>query len=307
VSNSGTVTGESTGTATITATSENRSGAASVTVIPLTIVGTVSGRVSVEGTRLAGVTVELVGPISRSTTTGAAGNYLFADVPAGTYGVQINGVPADVILFSASTVVTITASGEVATANFGGTYIRTSSIRGNIATGTGTGIVATVSLTGVEARAGNSDTNGNFEFADLRAGDYTVTISNLPATASFTVTSRDVSVAVDESAIVRFVGTVDGVAAVATVAISSITASGTDGVPVVPSAVAGAIDVNLIIDEGTETVTQASVLLDGVSAGTQFSPSVHRPRTAQRPPPSWPPFRSTPSHLRTVATSSLRR
>jgi hypothetical protein len=111
-----------------------------------------------------------------------------------------------------------------------------------------------------------------------------VTISNLPATASFTVTSRDVSVAVDESAIVRFVGTVDGVAAVA-----------------------GAIDVNLIIDEGTETVTQASVLLDGVSAGTQFSPSVHRPRTAQRPPPSWPPFRSTPSHLRTVATSSLRR
>ena len=38
---------------------------------------------------------------------------------------------------------------------------------------------------------------------------------------------------------------------------------------VIPAAVVGPIDVNLTIDEGTETITEAAVLLDGVVVGTQ--------------------------------------
>ena len=66
-----------------------------------------------------------------------------------------------------------------------------------------------------------------------------------------------------------FVGTVEEVTTSATVTISSITVTGTAGVTVVLAAVVGPIDVNLTIDEGTETITEAAVLLDGVVAGTQ--------------------------------------
>ncbi len=242
------------------------------TTTPVAIVGTVSGTVSVEGMGLAGVTVSLVGAASQSATTGAGGTYSFANVPSGTYGVQVSGGPADVTFGTTSTVVTITTSGQTVTADFGGNYIRTSSIRGSV-TGGGTGIVATVNvagtgmLAGVSA-AGTSDTDGDFEFTGLRAGDYTVTVSDF-GTADITVTSRDVTVAVGQSANVTFIGTVEEVTTAATVTISTITASGTAGVTVIPTAVLGPIDVNLVINEGTSTLVSASVLLDGVVVGTQ--------------------------------------
>ena len=260
-----------------------------VTPPPVVIVGTVSGTVSVEGTGLAGVTVSLVGAASQSATTAAGGTYLFANVPAGTHGVQISGQPADVTFASTSTVVTISTSGQVVTADFSGNYIRTSSIRGSITSGTGAGIVATVELAGTgmlagESRAGGSDPNGNFEFTGLRAGDYTVTISEF-GTATFTVTSRDVTVAVGQSANVSFVGTVEEVTTAATVTISSITVAGL-GTTVIAGAVVGAIDVNLTIDEGTETITEAAVLLDGVVVGTQSfttgAPAEDGPEAATR-------------------------
>ena len=119
-----------------------------------------------------------------------------------------------------STVVTISTSGQTVTADFGGNYIRTSSIRGSITSGTGTGIVATVNVAGTgmlagESAAGSSDLNGNFEFTGLRSGDYTVTISDF-GTATIAVTSRNVTVAVGQSANVTFVGTVEEVTTAAT-------------------------------------------------------------------------------------------
>ena len=47
---------------------------------PAPIFGTVSGTVSVEGSGLAGVSVNAA---SQSATTGSSGDYSFADVPAG--------------------------------------------------------------------------------------------------------------------------------------------------------------------------------------------------------------------------------
>ena len=76
-----------------------------------------------------------------------------------------------------ATVITISTSGQTVTADFGGNYIRASSIRGSITSGA-TGIVARVSLTGISTASGTSDTSGDFEFTGLRSGDYTVTVSD---------------------------------------------------------------------------------------------------------------------------------
>ena len=77
------------------------------------------------------------------------------------------------------------------------------------------------------------------------------------------------TVAAGQTASVSFVGTVEEVTTAVTVTISSITVSGTAGATVVPAVVVGAIDVNLTVDEGTETITEAAVLLDGVVVGEQ--------------------------------------
>ena len=255
---------------------------------PVAATGTISGAVTVEGAGLAGVTVSMVGATSASASTGADGSYSFTNVPAGTYGVQIAGVSLDVTFSTTSQVVTVTG-GQTSTASFSGNSIRTASIRGSITAGS-TGIVATVSLAGTGmlsgvSASGTSDTNGDFEFTGLRAGDYTVTVSDF-GSAEIPVTSRDVTVATGQSASVTFVGTVEEVTTAATVTISSITVSGTAGATVIPGAVVGSIDVNLTISEGTATLVSASVLLDGEVVGTQtFStgaPAEEGPDAAER-------------------------
>ena len=114
---------------------------------PDPVVGTVSGTVSVEGSGLGGVTVNLVGAASQSGTTGSSGTYSFSNVPGGTHGVQISGFPAEVAFVSTSSVVTIATNGQTVTADFGGNYIRTSTITGTVTAG-GEGVVATVTATG---------------------------------------------------------------------------------------------------------------------------------------------------------------
>ena len=178
-------------------------------VVPVApVFGTVSGTVSVEGSGLAGVSVNLVGDASQSASTGSSGDYSFGNVPAGTHGVQISGAPAEVAFVSTSTVVTITTSGQTATADFSGNYIRTSSITGSVTAG-GEGVVATVTATGggmlmsEQVVVGSSDTDGNFELTGLRAGTYHVTISDF-GDIDFPVTTRDVTVGVGLSANVSF-------------------------------------------------------------------------------------------------------
>ena len=176
---------------------------------PAPIFGTVSGTVSVEGSGLVGVSVNLVGAVAQSETTGSSGGYSFDNVPEGTHGVQISGTPADVAFVSTSTVVTITTSGQTATADFSGNYIRTSTISGTVLTAAGEGVVATVTATGggmlmsQPARVGGSDPDGDFTLVGLRAGTYHVTISGF-GDHEFTVTSRDVTVGVGLSANVSF-------------------------------------------------------------------------------------------------------
>ena len=176
---------------------------------PAPIFGTVSGTVTVEGSGLVGVSVNLSGAASQSASTGSSGGYSFDNVPAGTHSVQISGAPDEVNFGSTATAVTITTSGQTATADFSGTYIRTARITGSVTAG-GEGVVATVTATGAgmlmsqQAVLGSSGTDGNFELPDLRAGTYTVTISEF-GDHEFVVTSRAVTLAVGQSASVAFV------------------------------------------------------------------------------------------------------
>ena len=179
---------------------------------PAPIFGTVSGTVSVEGSGLAEVSVNLTGPAAQSTTTGSSGGYSFSNVPAGAHNVEISG-PPDVAFVSTSMAVTIATNGQTATADFSGNYIRTSSITGSVTVGAGDdkeGVVATVTaagsgmLTDEEPAVGSSDTDGNFELTGLRAGGYAVTISDYPEGTEFPVTTRDVTVGVGLSATVSF-------------------------------------------------------------------------------------------------------
>ena len=175
---------------------------------PAPIFGTVSGTVSVEGSGLSGVSVNLLGAASQSASTGSSGGYSFGNVPAGTHGVQISGAPAEVAFVTTATVVTITTSGQTATADFSGNYIRTSTITGSVTAGS-EGIVATVTASGSgmlmneEPAIGSSDTDGNFELTGLRSGTYHVTISDF-GDIEFPVTTRDVTVGVGLSANVSF-------------------------------------------------------------------------------------------------------
>ena len=176
---------------------------------PEPVVGSVSGTVSVEGSGLSGVNVGLVGAASQTATTGDNGGYSFSNVPGGTHGVQISGFPAEVAFVSTASVVTIATSGQNATADFSGNYIRTSTITGTITAGS-EGVVATVTATGAgmlmseDPVAGSSNTDGDFELTGLRSGTYHVTISDFPEGLEFPVTTRDVTVGVGLSANVSF-------------------------------------------------------------------------------------------------------
>ena len=176
---------------------------------PAPIFGTVSGTVSVEGSGLAEVSVNLTGPAAQSVTTGSSGGYSFSNVPAGAHNVGISGTPPDVAFVSTSMAVTIATNGQTATADFSGNYIRTSWITGSVTAGD-KGVVATVTaagsgmLTDEEPAIGSSDTDGNFELTGLRAGGYAVTISDYPEGTEFPVTTRDVTVSVGMGAKVSF-------------------------------------------------------------------------------------------------------
>ena len=181
-------------------------------VEPAPIVGTVSGTVSVEGSGLAGVNVSAA---SQSASTGSNGGYSFANVPAGTHTVQISGAPADVAFGSTAKPVTIATSGQMATADFNGNYIRTSTITGSVTAG-GEGVVATVTATGTgmlsseQPQVGTSNADGDFELTGLRAGGWMVAISDYPEGTEFTVIARNVTVGVGLRATASFDALGDG-------------------------------------------------------------------------------------------------
>jgi hypothetical protein len=95
--------------------------------------GTISGVVMIESVAAVGVTVTLSsGAIA---TTDDAGLFTFTGVPTGSYTITISGFASDATFTSTLKALTISSSGEVATANFDGSLVRTSAILGSVFVG----------------------------------------------------------------------------------------------------------------------------------------------------------------------------
>ena len=169
------------------------------------VVGSVSGKVTLEGNPLTGVTVALSGEGSK--TTGSDGAYRFDDVLGGDYTVTITGVPADTE-FQASMSVTVSQSQQNPMADFAGVYIRTATVSGLVLV-EGTPLSGiSVALTGVESQSTRTDGDGGFSFVNLRGGDYAVEMSGWdPDRYVFEDPTESFSLATGQQLTVSFEGT----------------------------------------------------------------------------------------------------
>ncbi|MYC98787.1 MAG: hypothetical protein F4X13_05905 [Gammaproteobacteria bacterium] len=183
---------------------------------PPTPVGTISGTVTIEGTAASGITATLSS--GATTTTGSGGSFAFSGVEAGTYTVTISGFPEDATFAQVTQSATIATDGQNVQLNFAGEYIRSSSVVGNVVAadammsgGDGqpeTLVGVTVTLGGEHAMGETMETgeDGGFMFTGLRAGTYTVTISDFPEDVSFETVSVEVEVEVGEVGSADFTG-----------------------------------------------------------------------------------------------------
>lgn len=165
------------------------------------------GRVSVEGDGLAGVTVSLSGSESRTATTDQAGQYAFNDLRAGTYQVGISGFDADDYEFATTSQSVTVALGRTENVPFDGTLLRTAGISGRVSVeGMALADVA-VMLSGASSDSTMTNSDGQYSFTGLSAGDYMVAISGYDTTAyNFDAASMSVTLADDESNITNFMG-----------------------------------------------------------------------------------------------------
>ena len=183
---------------------------------PPTPVGTISGSVTIEGTAAAGITATLSS--GATTTTGSGGNFAFSGVEAGTYTVTISGFPEDATFAQVTQSATIATEGQNVQLNFAGEYIRSSSVVGSVTAadammsgGDGQPETlggVTVTLDGEHAMGVIMETgmDGGFMFTGLRAGTYTVSISDFPEDISFETVSVEVEVDVGEVGHADFTG-----------------------------------------------------------------------------------------------------
>ncbi len=202
-------------------------------------VGSIVGQVSIEGTGIDGVSVNLSN--GSSTTTSGGGSFRFDNVDGGSYTVTISGYPSDATFDATSAAATISESSQSVTVNFSGAYIRTASVMGTV-TVENTGLAGvTVRLSGVSDATATTDAAGQYAFTGLRMGNYSVEISGFDSDeVGFSSTAAAVTVGVGESKIVPpFDGTylrtasIQGQVSVEGVGLAGVTVSlsgGPDGV-----------------------------------------------------------------------------
>ena len=169
----------------------------------------VEGRVIIEGEGLAGVTVTLTGgPGNDNYTklTGDNGEYAFTELRPGDYQVSISGYDADDYEFASSAHDVSVDLGETEIVSFTGVLLRTSGISGRVSVeGMGIADIA-VTLSGAADATTMTDASGQYAFAGLAAGDYSVSIAVESAAYVFGSMSSDVTVGDDDAQIANFEG-----------------------------------------------------------------------------------------------------
>ena len=147
---------------------------------------TISGKITVNGAALPGVTVSLTGASTTTTTTDANGNYAFAGALNGSYTLATSLAGYD---FSpASSAITVNG------ANLTGQdfTVVTYTISGKITVNGAALPGVTVSRTGASTTSTTTDANGNYAFAGALNGSYTLTTSL--AGYTFSSASRSITV-----------------------------------------------------------------------------------------------------------------
>ncbi len=183
---------------------------------PPTPVGTISGAVTIEGTAASGITATLSS--GATTTTGSGGNFAFSGVEAGTYTVTISGFPEDATFAEVTQSATIATDGQNVQLTFAGEYIRSSAVVGNVVAAdammsggdgqpeTLAGVTVTLGGEFAMGETMETDETGGFAFTGLRAGTYTVTISDFPEDVSFETVSVEIEVDVGDVGQADFTG-----------------------------------------------------------------------------------------------------
>ena len=226
----------------------------------------ISGRVSVGGMGLAGVTVSLSGMDDpREATTNAQGQYGFAGLAEGTYVLSMTNPDPAEYSFETERSVTL-AQSESKIENFEGTSLRTAGVAGMV-TVEGSGIsdvtVTLIRVTGATSgdvmgirRTGD---DGSYAFGDLLAGAYRVDISGFDAEYAFETTNWQGQVATGDVADASFAGTIIRTASIG--GMVTVEGSGKEGVTV---SLAGGTDG---VDDTRMTRADGSYTFDGLRRG----------------------------------------
>lgn len=155
------------------------------------------GAFSISGTLTGGAAVgtkvTITGPSSTVVTTDGAGQYLVTGLTNGTYTVTPSAT--GYTFTPASRTITISGA-NVSGANFTSAVIPTYTVSGNVS-GAG-GVIATVTLSGAASNSTLTDASGNYSFANLYNGAYTVTVTRsgytfTPASRSITISGANVT------------------------------------------------------------------------------------------------------------------
>jgi hypothetical protein len=145
-------------------------------VVTPTPVGSVAGQVVIEGEGIGGVTVDLSNGAQTATTP--TGMYRFDHVEGGAYTVTISGYPLDAIFGATSAAAEVAVDGQTVVVDFRGAYLRTASLMGRVAIEGHNLTGVTVRLAGMSEGLTSTDDAGQFGFRSLRAGTYSVEISD---------------------------------------------------------------------------------------------------------------------------------
>ncbi len=165
-----------------------------------TLLHSISGAVTLNGSPFSGVTVTLSGAATGTMTTGSGGAWSFPGLADGSYSVT----PSRTNYSFSPASLGFTLSGADSSANnFAATLSNPMSISGTVRNGGGSGVSGvTMTLTGGAAAQTTTSASGTWSFGGLADGSYTVTPSG--AGLAFSPTSRAVVLTSSSAAGVDF-------------------------------------------------------------------------------------------------------
>ena len=170
----------------------------------------IEGEVTVKGDALPGVTVTIAGgpkDEEYEATTNGSGMYEVDDLHAGDYSVTISGYDTKEYGFEVTTKSVSVGLRETAEVAFDGILLRTAGVSGRATVDGEPMSGLTVTLAGEEDRSGMTNSDGQYAFSGLAAGDYTLTLSGYDGDEyEFDPSMMEVELELDEAAIANFMG-----------------------------------------------------------------------------------------------------